>query len=147
MSSFASTFPARASEWALGLIVLNISLLLRACPDLLSNSLQYNAMTLWMAQDTWADLCLVVGGGRLVVLAINGYWRRTPHLRSLAAFLSAFLWFQVTMGLLDSPAPSMGLVTFPVLLLLDAFNAVRAFGEAGLSDRIHKRMAPNGHRT
>lgn len=142
--SLKETFPARASEWALGAMLFLWSIILAGNPDVFTQSASYRGLAQFATQDTWALMCLIFGGGRLVVLAINGAWRRSPHLRGAAAFFSCFFWFQITIGLLSSGTFSTGLAVYPVLFLLDAFNAIRAMGEAGASDNLHKRMANDG---
>lgn len=137
--SLRETFPARASEWALGTILFNWSLVLLFNEALFSAGRSYAVLGQLMGQETWAGLCLVCGGGRLLILAINGAWRRSPHLRALFAFLSCFFWFQITLGMAQAGTQGTGLAVYPVLFLLDAFNTLRAMGEAGLSDRIHGR--------
>jgi len=142
--AFRDTFPGRASEWALGLMLFNWSVVLTANPDLFAERPACDAFAAIMEQSAWALLCLTVGGTRLIVLAINGAWRRSPHLRALCAFASCFFWFQITVGLAQSDSLGTGMAIYPVLILLDAFNAIRTMGEAGLSDAIHKRVARNG---
>lgn len=144
IASLAETFPGRASEWALGVILFNWSLVLTLNPDLFQDGRSYAELARWADQQTWATLCLAVGGGRLLVLAINGAWRRSPHARTAAAFVSCFFWFQITLGLIGAGTGSTGLAVYPILFLLDVYNAIRAIGEAGSSDRRHKRVARNG---
>jgi hypothetical protein len=113
-------------------------------PALFDTAPSYSAMADLFSQNTWAIICLIVGGGRLTVLAINGAWRRSPHMRAASAFLSCFVWYQISIGLLQAETGGTGLAVYPVLLCLDAFNAIRAFGEAGKSDAIHQRVANHG---
>ena len=142
--SFRETFPGRASEWALGLMLFNWSVVLTANRTLFEDRQAYGAFSAIMDQQWWALACLVVGGARLVVLAINGAWRRSPHLRAVLAFASCFFWFQIAVGLAQADSIGTGMAVYPVLFLLDAFNAIRTLGEAGLSDAHHKRTARNG---
>lgn len=137
--SMRETFPGRASEWALGLMLFGWSIVLTMNPDLFAEGRSYTELARWAEQDTWAMICLMIGGGRLLVLAINGAWRRSPHARAAAAFISCFFWFQVTLGLLGAGTGGTGLAVYPVLFLLDAFNAIRTIGEAGRTDRIYGR--------
>jgi hypothetical protein len=70
------------------------------------------------------------------VLLVNGLLRRSPHVRALTSFVSALVWFEISIGFLQSGAPTTGLAIYPWLFLLDTFNTVRAMGDAGKSDRI-----------
>lgn len=144
--SLRDTFPARASEWALATMLFLWSMVLHASPGLFhSGSATYTALANIMPQETWAALCLTVGGGRLIVLAVNGAWRKSPHARGVSAFISALFWFEITIGILQGGEHGTGLAIYPVLFFLDCFNVIRAFGEAGRSDANHKqRMASNG---
>ena len=145
LAALRETFLARASEWALAVILFLWSAVLAANPDLFVEGQSYRALAQIMGQDGWAFACLFIGGGRLIILAINGAWRRSPHMRALGAFLSGLFWFLVSAGLLQSGAYNTGLAVYPVLFLLDAFNAIHAMNEAGRSDKIHgSRVARNG---
>lgn len=135
--SFRETFPTRASEWALGTMLFLWAVVLTLNPDLFTESRSFVAMARFMPQETWALLCLIAGGGRLLMLAVNGAWRRTPHLRALAAFVSCFFWFQISVGLLQAGTFGTGLAIYPVLFTLDVYNVFRASRDAGSSDRIH----------
>lgn len=145
LAGLRQTFPARASEWALSLMLFLWSVILVANVDLFAAGRSYAALSQLMSQESWAMWCLAIGGGRLIILAVNGAWRRSPHLRALGAFLSGLFWFLISIGLLQAGAYNTGLAIYPVLFLLDAFNAIRAMGEAGRSDKIHgSRMARDG---
>ena len=78
--SLRQTFAVRASEWALALMLLNWSVVLSASPNLFTANSSYAPMAAVMDQETWVLVCFVAGAGRLLVLFINGSWRRTPHL-------------------------------------------------------------------
>lgn len=142
--SFRETFQARASEWALATMLFLWSVFLHINDDMFQTGATYHALSNILQQSTWAALCLVVGGGRLIVLAINGAWRRSPHFRGLSAFISSLFWFEITIGILQGGEINTGLAVYPILFLLDCYNVIRAFGEAGRSDANHKRVAGNG---
>ncbi|KFB11019.1 hypothetical protein [Nitratireductor basaltis] len=144
--SLRETFPVRASEWALALMLLNWSLILVLNPDLFADGASYRPLAAMMKQDTWALLCLVAGAGRLIFLAINGAWRRSPHLRALGAFIACLFWFQITVGFAQAGTWSTGLAVYPVLLLLDSYNVMRAVTDAAASDQRHQERARNGNK-
>jgi hypothetical protein len=148
LTALRETFPARASEWALSIMLFLWSVVLSANPDLFATGMSYRSLGQIMGQDGWAVACLFVGGGRLIILAVNGAWRRSPHLRALGAFLSGLFWFMISAGIVQSGIYNTGLAVYPVLFMLDAFNAIRAMGEAGRSDQFHgSRMAKDGPHT
>lgn len=142
--SLKETFPTRASEWALGAIIFLWAVMLSANPDLFVESRSFVPLARIFDQDTWTLLCLAIGGGRLLMLAINGAWRRSPHLRAIAAFISCFFWFQISLGFFQAGTYGTGLAVYPVLFALDVYNTFRAAGDAGSSDRIHNRSLRHG---
>jgi hypothetical protein len=143
-NSFRQTFAVRASEWALALMLLNWSIVLFANPQLFADRPSYAPLAAIMPQETWALVCCAAGAGRLVVLMINGAWRRTPHLRAGGAFVACFFWFQITMGFAQSEIWGTGMAIYPVLLALDAYNVIRAITDAAIIDNHFKRAASNG---
>ncbi len=142
--SFRKTFAVRASEWALALMLLNWSVVLFANPELFADRPSYAAIDAIMPQETWALVCFMAGAGRLIVLMINGAWRRTPHLRAAGAFIACFFWFQITLGFGQAEIWSTGMAIYPVLLVLDAYNVIRAITDAAIIDNHFKRAADNG---
>ncbi|CDX26613.1 membrane hypothetical protein [Mesorhizobium plurifarium] len=143
--SFRETFPVRASEWALAAILFNWSVVLFLQPDLFAKVGAFSSLAKLMPQVTFAGMCFLVGFGRLVSLAINGAWRRSPHLRAFGAFLGTGVWFMISIGIFRSGSGATGLGVYPILMLLDSYNVIRAAGEAGLSDHQNRRVADNGH--
>lgn len=135
--SLRDTFPTRASEWALGLMLFLWSVVLTFNVDLFASTPSFSVLSQLMPQGTWALLCMIAGGGRLIMLLINGAWRRSPHLRAIAAFVSCFFWFQISIGILQAGTFGTGLAIYPILFLLDVYNVFRASRDAGSSDRIH----------
>lgn len=143
--SFRETFPVRASEWALAAILFNWSVILLLQPSLFATIDAFSSLAKLMPQATFAGMCGLVGFGRLVSLAINGTWRRSPHLRAFGAFLGTGVWFMISVGIIRSGSGATGLGVYPILMLLDTFNVIRAAGEAGISDHQERRVAKDGH--
>lgn len=137
--SLRETFPTRASEWAVGLMLFNWSLVLTFNDGLFIGRESYSMLAAIAPQSWWAAACLTIGGGRLIVLGINGMWRRTPHLRAAGAFLSCFFWFEIAVGMAASGVWATGMAIYPVLFLLDVYNAMRVANEAGRTDRYWQR--------
>lgn len=136
-NSLRETFPTRAPEWALGAVLYLWGMVLTFNTDLFTTQQSFHVLAQMMPQSTWAILCLGVGGCRLVMLVINGVWRRSPHLRAFAAFVACFFWFWISLGILQAGTFGTGLAVYPILFLLDAYNVIRAARDAGSSDRIH----------
>jgi len=143
-TSIKETFPTRAAEWATGTILFNWCIVLTSNPDLFTESKSFVELARLMSQHSWAMLCGVVGGGRLLILVINGSWRRSPHLRAVAAFISSVFWFQISIGFFQAGTFGTGLAAYPILFFLDVYNVFRSARDAGNSDRIHTGSR-NGH--
>lgn len=137
--SFLETFQTRASEWALSCSLLLWGIILVADPDTFKESSVYAKMAMIMSQHWWATLCLTIALMRLAMLIVNGLWRRSPHLRATGAVLSCFFWYHISASFLAADHLSTGLAMYPVVFLLDAYNAVRASSESGYSDHCHMR--------
>lgn len=142
--SLRTTFPQRRAEWALGVVIFLWGVILLNNETLFSDGISYSEIARTASQETWGAICLALGLVRLLVLLINGAWRRSPHARALVAFLSCFFWFQVSMGMAAAGTWSTGLAVYPVFLILDALNVIFALGEAGRSDAHYKRTAAHG---
>lgn len=140
-TSMRETFHYRASEWALACIIMLWAMTLWSAPELFASVATYSSMTHMIPQEWWAIGMAVAGGGRLVALAINGAWHRTPHLRALGAFVSCFFWLEISFGLWHTGTPTTGLAVYPVLLLLDSYNVLRAAGDARHADEHHKQVS------
>ena len=82
---------------------------------------------------------LALGATRLIVLIINGAWRRNAHARGLCAFLSCFIWLQIVFGLFGSGIVAPGLSVYIVLFGVDAYTVFRCAATARESDEAHRR--------
>lgn len=138
--SLRDTFPTRNSEWGLATMLLLWGVILDFDPTLFARSPSFDGMARLFDQSTWAVLCFLTGVGRLAMLTVNGFWRRSPHLRAMGAFLGSGFWFQITLSFLQSETTSTGLAIYPVLFLLDAYNVLRALGDAGHTDKYYRAM-------
>lgn len=143
-TSLRHSFEARASEWALSAVLFLWGVVLHQNPTHFETNPAFSGAAMMASQLTWELGCLVVGGGRLLILGMNGTVRRSPHLRALMAFVSCFFWMQVSLGILMSGVGSTGLAVYPILLLLDSYNVIRASREAGTLDHVYKRAARHG---
>lgn len=137
--NFASAFFPRLSEWACATAVFGVGVVLHVNADLMEN-LQSNAYQLMLTigpQATWAKALIIFGICRLLVLLINGAWRRSPHLRAVMAILSCFPLYTIAMSFL--PVFGIAMVFAWIFLGMDVINAVRAAGDARTVDHAHAR--------
>jgi hypothetical protein len=123
--SLRATFDTRVSEWALATILLLWSVVLHLNPELFAEGPSYVKMAEVMPQRFWSIFCLVAGGGRLIILLVNGLISRSPHLRCLASFVSLFFWHQILLGFVLAGTFGTGLAVYPVLLALEIYHAIR----------------------
>lgn len=132
--SLRSTFEARASEWALASATLLWGMIVLSNPGEFAARPSFTGFLAMAPQNIWGGCATAIGAVRLVVLLFNGSVRRSPHLRAVMAFLTCFLWMQITLGLLAGDGFT-GLAMYPVALFLDIYNVMRAAREAALTDR------------
>lgn len=132
----------RASEWALAVMIFNWGIILNFVGPIFDRPI-FADLAANISQESWSIVCMVLGGGRIIVLIINGAWRGSPHLRGGLAFLSMFFWFEISLGLFKTGIPTTGLAIYPVLFFLDLANVLRAADEAAIVDRTLKEE-PHG---
>lgn len=139
-----SHFPARASEWALAGIMAGWGWTLLRPVETFATSRAYSQMAVMADESTWGWGAITVGLVRLVALVVNGtfantvYARMSPHVRGLFAFFACFIWLQITLGLIGSREIAPGVWAYGGLFALDAYNAIRTFGEAAQTDRARR---------
>lgn len=127
------SFDVRLSEWGLALVMLLVGSILLG-PDELFSRPSFDLLARVASEDVWGWGTLAIGASRLVVLLINGAWRRSPHMRALTAFASVFVWTQFSLSLMASAQFTTGLAVYPVFVLMDIYIVFRAAIEARMSD-------------
>lgn len=135
----------RLAEWGLALVLLLFGIILLQ-PAATFASPNFELMARVFPEEVWAAGCMAIGAVRLTVLVINGLWRRSPHLRVICAFLSIFVWTQVSLSFfVAGENVSTGLAVYPVFVLLDMISTYRAAAEARASDdRARSGAAKDG---
>lgn len=134
-------FPARASEWVMSVMMIHWGVNLLRPDDLFSITPALSHMRLMASENVWGWGAVSIGATRLVALVINGsfpdtwYGRWSPHVRALMSWLSAFVWFQVSIGLYMTNVNSLGLAIYPWLFVMCLWNAMNAAGDASKMDR------------
>lgn len=127
-------FRPRISEYVTSIILLNWSLIVwlsgGAALGIKNESIS-NPMV-------WAFMFGMLSFVRILILYINGALRRSPHLRSLLSFFTCFAWFQLTVLHFTTDHVTTGAGVYPVLLLLDFYNAYRIAVEARVTDEGYK---------
>lgn len=142
--NFAAAFFPRLSEWSCASCLLALGFMLSKNPDLMSTSKTqaYQLMQLIATQATWAAVMKVFALIRLTILVVNGAWRRSPHLRSVSAFLTCFFWTQITLSFL--PTFGFAFIFALWILLQDFANSVRAARDARIVDHAYAKGGTAG---
>lgn len=127
-------FPLRVTDWLLGGILTSWGIVCLYLPPDSWALPTYSGLRTMADQETWGMFALCVGVARMVALFINGAVRRTPHVRGLCAFVSVFLWLQLSLALFNSDIATIGVAVYPWLFLADIYNVYRASQDARDSD-------------
>lgn len=111
--NFNRVFIARMIEWEHAVALFMFGAILSMNPDLFGSPSYAAFMRLWDSPQGWGIVCMAVGALRFAVLAINGAFKRSPHLRAVFAALSAFMWMQISFGFLAAGNYSTALAVYP----------------------------------
>jgi hypothetical protein len=134
---FADAFFPRLMEWQAALVMCVGGILMIGNPTLMADSaIGYDLMLRWADQATWGQFATLLGTVRLMVLAVNGAWRRSPHARAVAAFLSCAVWFPLYVSF--SAAAGWGMVFAAGVLFGDLLNIVRTMRDARVVDDTYR---------
>lgn len=136
------SFRFRLSEWMLAGCMLSWGWIL-LLPYPTFDLPTFKGMAAIAPEDTWGVACLILGGLRIAVLAINGAWIRSTHGRTVTAFLSCFVWCQIDIGLFNSGAVTPGNGIYLIFLAADCFNIYKCATEARGVDEA--RRNGSGH--
>lgn len=139
-----SHFPARASEWALAVIMINLGLLL-AVPGESLSSPGHQLLLDIAPEGWWAASCITFGMARLAVLTINGVLPISPHVRVVFSFMAGMFWLHVSFSLALGGVVNFGLATAPVFVGLEFWNGLRASGDASDIDTMRRKRRQIEH--
>ena len=134
-------FAIRVSDWFASSVVLSFGLVLTRFPQVMDGNPWYRLLEQHAPAQTWGLVCAAIGLARVGALTVNGTFpafRWSPHLRFLMALMSCFVWFQITLGLIEAQAPTMAIAMFPHMLLFDLYNVFLASSEAGVVEGQHR---------
>lgn len=131
-------FPPRAIEWLIGVILVSWGITVILTPGLFTQNHAYLGLLAMAPQERWGLYALGVGLVRVLALFINGSWTRTPVIRLVCSFFSAFVWTQVFLGLLNSPVPTTAFAIFPWFIASDIYSAFRAGSDAYVAKMVRE---------
>lgn len=115
-----ATFLERLAEWIFAGIMFSVGLILARPEDTFGLSPGTVPLARLASETTWMLYCCTVGGVRLLALFINGWV--VPHtyvLRIICSFLSVLAWVTISLGIMSSGAPSIGLAVWPWIFLAE----------------------------
>lgn len=142
--SFADAFFPRLSEWSCASCLLALGFMLSANPELMlsSKTQAYQLLSMIANQSTWAAIMQGFAIVRLMILLVNGAWRKSPHLRSFSAFLTCFFWTQIMLSFL--PTFGFAFILSLWILLQDITNSIRAARDARIVDHAYGKGGTEG---
>lgn len=131
----------RIAEWVLAFAMFNWGRTLLGPTDLFLTNPALSGLAFIAPEHVWGWVMEIIGGLRIAALLLNGtfagtvYSRWSPHIRGVTATVSAFIWFQVILGLMRSHVETTGMAIYPSVLALETWCVIRAAREAGSADR------------
>lgn len=146
-------FPARWPEWYMSALSFAWGAYVALHPEIFTQpqSREVLAGLVQMAgsfppASVWGLSAVTLGLIRAAALFINGSYTRTPMVRLLMSFLSAFVWTQVVIGLLKTGVPNMGLVVYSGLVVMDIVSAYRAATDTVFAEKLRHDIKQETYR-
>lgn len=129
-------FPVRAMDWWLSAMLLTWGVAVFSIDPKVWDLPIYSGLKIlpW-SQWEWGVAATALGLIRIVALIVNGAVRPSPHVRAVGAFLTVFIWLQVSLGMLFSESASLAVAIYPWLMFADILNANRAATDACAADQ------------
>lgn len=84
----------------------------------------------------WGLLTVFLGLIRGAALFVNGAYTRTPLIRLIMSFASAFVWTQICIGLVKSGVPNTGIVVYGGWVVMDIVSAYRAANDTVYAEKL-----------
>jgi hypothetical protein len=140
-------FPIRVTDWLVSAMLFSWGFALFAVDPHVWMLPTFSGLRFIASQGTWAAIATLLGVIRLVALFVNGAVRRSPHLRGFCAFVSIFIWVQLSLGVLVSDYVGPGVAIFPWLALADVLNVYRAAKDAHTSDHTAEQRRRSAARS
>lgn len=93
----------------------------------------------------WGIAAVTIGVVRWVALFVNGAWSRTPMIRLVMSFLSAFIWTQVVIAMKVVHIPMPTITIYAGLVFADICSAFRAACDVTYAECARRDSAEFGH--
>lgn len=133
-------FVTRWGEWVKSAIMVAMGFQLQRPDELFATYPIYRVMAAVASENAWGSLLILIGGIRLMALAINGTFQAyrlstlTPLIRSALSFLSAGVWFALAWGYWAALPGGIGFIMAAGLMLCDLGLCLNIAREAGAAD-------------
>lgn len=135
-----SHFPLRVTDWLAAGILTSWGFCCLALPPQAWELPVHEGLARIAGQPVWGIAATGLGLVRMTALFINGAVRRTPHVRAIGAFLSAFLWLQLSFAMFMTSMPTISVAIYPWLFVADIYNVFRAAQDARIADQRAKEL-------
>jgi len=149
-------FPARWPEWFMACVLATWGSYILLHPQIFVQESSRTALAGMASMvdgyppaSVWGIAALFTGMVRACALFVNGAYTRTPLIRLVMSFLSAFIWTQVFIGLTNSGVADIGLVVYAWLVVMDIASAYRAATDTVFAEKLRrdvKQELSRGHR-
>lgn len=126
-------FMGRLSEWAFAAMLLLWGVVL-AMPAETFDGRAFVAFRELFDETTLGFLLVAGGAVRLAVLSVNGIWRPLYYVRAWMALSSTVIWAAITIGFASSGTFGTWIAIYPVLLVFEALNVMRAMSDAAAAE-------------
>lgn len=147
IQSLKTHFPARALEWFGAGVMFTYGYYVITHPQLftapetaqLFSGLAQLAGFFGQPPIAIGVMAVVTGLIRACALFVNGAVTKTPLIRLLTSFGSAYIWTSVSIGLVLSDVSNTGLVIYPWLLIADIVSGYRAGYDLVIAEKVAKQ--------
>lgn len=145
--SLKQHFPARWPEWFMSAVSFAWGAYMVLHPELFTQDATRDALSGLAAMAgnfppaaLWGLSAVILGLIRGAALFVNGAYTRTPLIRLIMSFLSAFVWTQVYIGLWKSGVPNMDLVMYGAMVVMDIVSAYRATTDTMFAEKMRRDL-------
>lgn len=145
--SLKQHFPARWPEWFMSAFTVAWGIYVALHPELFTQDATRQTLSGMAAMSgdfppaaLWGLSAVVLGMIRGAALFINGAYTRTPLIRLIMSFLSAFVWTQVYVGLWKSGVPNMDLIVYGAMVGMDIVSAYRATTDTMFAEKMRRDL-------
>lgn len=131
LRNIATHFPARSSEWIMGVGLTCWGASLLTAQVIFASNPNFAGMAALGQEETWGAVAVAAGLMRLLALFVNGTYqsfRHSPHMRAATGGVACFVWCSIWIALMASPTAR---IAYGMLLAIEINNVWRAGADAG----------------